>query len=150
MRSIAMLIVGVVALFGVGCGKNDKDAIQGTWSLVSMEAGGNAAPADQIKDEQIIITADKFTPVHGGTQEKDGESYKIDPGAKPKAIDVTATRKSRAFGKAEENVEIKTMKGIYTLEGDTLKFCFNEPDKDRPSDFASKGGQIFFTLQRAK
>jgi uncharacterized protein (TIGR03067 family) len=169
MRPYTLLVVGIVALFGVGCGKSDKDAIQGTWSVVSMEEGGRASKPEETKDDQVTITADKFTVVQGKRKEKQEETYKLDPGAKPKTIDLTMTMKTMKFEKVaaeigkgvevkqgekvkppEEKVEVKTLKGIYSLEGDSLKICFNMPDKDRPTEFAAKDGQVLITLKRAK
>jgi len=46
-------------------------------------------------------------------------------------IDITAPEGEQAG---------KTSKGIYHLEGDTLKMCYAVPDKDRPKDFESKPG----------
>jgi uncharacterized protein (TIGR03067 family) len=55
----------------------------------------------------------------------------IDPTKKPKAIDYEMT---------EGPTKGKTHLGIYELDGDTVKFCFAAPGKDRPADFTSKEG----------
>ena len=34
----------------------------------------------------------------------------------------------------------KTQLGIYEFDGDTVRFCFGSPGKDRPSEFAAKEG----------
>jgi hypothetical protein len=32
------------------------------------------------------------------------------------------------------------MKGIYALDGDSLKICVSQPKADRPTEFATKKG----------
>ena len=47
----------------------------------------------------------------------------------------------------------KQIKGIYELDGDTLKWAANEPGKtDRPKEFESKEGseRLLLTLKRDK
>ena len=34
----------------------------------------------------------------------------------------------------------KTQLGIYELDGDTVKFCFAGPGKDRPTEFTANDG----------
>jgi hypothetical protein len=34
----------------------------------------------------------------------------------------------------------KKVRGIYELDGDTLRFCVAPPDKDRPTEFTSRKG----------
>ncbi len=59
-------------------------------------------------------------------------TFKIDPTAKPKTMDSTATNGDNAG---------KTMLGIYELDGDTLKICWAPPGKDRgrPISRAAEG-----------
>jgi len=57
--------------------------------------------------------------------------FKIDPIKKPKTIDYTVT---------DGPEKGKTVLGIYELDGDTVKFCFSAPDKERPSEFTAKEG----------
>jgi hypothetical protein len=40
----------------------------------------------------------------------------------------------------EGQFEGKTMLGIYDLQGDTLRFCFADPGKERPTNFTTKAG----------
>src|SRR5437773_2528929 len=46
----------------------------------------------------------------------------------------------------------KTVKGIYKIEGDTITYCWAEPDKDRPKEFESKSGAgvTLMVLKRVK
>jgi len=100
----------------------DKDNIQGSWNFVTVEGNGEKVPAKKVKGK-IIITATKIT----FTFEKEEASYKLDPSKKPKHFDLVA--------------EGKTIPGIYLLEGDNLKLCWDASDKAiRPTKFNSKGG----------
>jgi RNA polymerase sigma factor (sigma-70 family) len=108
--------------------KADKDSLQGTWIPVSAEEDGKKIPEDVIKakDFEMVFAGDKVTlPVKGESKEF---GYKLDPDKKPKQIDL-------ALG------EGKTAKGIYLLDGDTLKLCVQkDPDGERPAEFVSKEG----------
>jgi len=57
--------------------------------------------------------------------------FTIDPAKNPKQIDYAMTGGPTTG---------KTQLGIYELEGDTVKFCFAAPGKDRPPDFTTKEG----------
>jgi uncharacterized protein (TIGR03067 family) len=110
--------------------KADKEKLQGTWQLVSSIGNGEKTPEDIAMRKRVIIKDDTIT-------EKEGEktinevTFKLDATKKPRAIDATPPGES---GKD------KTFLGIYSLEGDTLKFCFTLPGQERPSDFTSDPG----------
>jgi uncharacterized protein (TIGR03067 family) len=46
----------------------------------------------------------------------------------------------------------KTIRGIYELDGDTLRTCVSPPGEERPSEFAAKADTDFmlFVYKRAK
>jgi RNA polymerase sigma factor (sigma-70 family) len=106
--------------------KEDKDAIQGTWIVEKIEEDGeDASDTDdgkKIKSGLITITGDKLVLEGAGET-----SYKLDPTAKPKAIDL--------------DNGTKTFDCIYSLDGDTLKICAPLfPGGNRPTEVASKKG----------
>ncbi len=41
-------------------------------------------------------------------------------------------------------------KGIYSLDGDTLKWCVSTPGNDRPTKFATEGSSFLLVLKRAR
>jgi uncharacterized protein (TIGR03067 family) len=109
---------------------DDKEKLQGTWVWVEAERGGKKAGADEIKDFKMVFRGDKLSVDPGGDN-REG-TFKLDPAQKPKTIDLML----------EDGPEKgKTIRGIYSLDGDTLKLCFDDMgDNDRPTDFTSKEG----------
>jgi uncharacterized protein (TIGR03067 family) len=114
---------------------------EATWRFVSVEVEGRMIPAEILKDDSLVLKGRQFTStIQGKTT---NGVFKIDPTAKPKAIDVTFTD-----GPGKDN----SQKGIYELEGDTQKICFAAPGKPRPTEFSSKprSGQMIQVLEREK
>ena len=116
--------------------KNDLAALQGVWKVESAVAGGEKIPAEQQAKMGFTFKGNELIPADNP---KDVAVVKLDPGQKPAAIDLTEKNK-------------KTSLGIYEIDGDTLKLCFNEPGKPRPKTFESaKGSQtIYLVLKRDK
>jgi len=107
-------------------GKSDQDLIQGTWKVVEGERNGEKPPQEFLDNFKITFKGDKAIPEGGGGGEA---SFKLDTGKKPRQITVT---------RAEGN---RTMKGIYQLDGDTLKICFGGEGNDNyPTEFTGKAG----------
>ena len=131
------VIVPVIAvLFLVGA-DDAKDAIkkemaqlEGEWSMVSAEANGLSLPKETVESGKRVAKDGETTITIGG-QVYFKAKFTIDPTKKPKAIDYKMT---------EGPTKGKTHLGIYELDGDTVKFCFAAPEKDRPTDFTAKEG----------
>jgi len=123
--------------------RKDRAALQGAWKVVAAENKGEKVPAEDIKDLYLIFKGDA---IYSRQDNKNTEifSYLLDPSKKPKEIDLTlkvGPQKGR------------TERGIYLLDGDSLKICIqSNKDAARPRDFSSPAGsQISLTvLQRSK
>jgi RNA polymerase sigma factor (sigma-70 family) len=126
--------------------KTDNEKIQGVWKFDSGKINGQDPQGDEgasIKEATFEITADKLiAKLKDGTKES---KYKLDPTAKPKAIDIVYN----IPGGGEE-----ITRGIYKLEGDKLTLCAKHragPD-ERPTEFESKegSGMMLMVLKRVK
>jgi len=135
-----LLIAVVVVAAPAPDAKDDNKLIQGKWSVVSIEHGGEKEPADDIKKYKIVIDGNAFTANDGKKDEK--ATIKLDPDKKPKTIDITP----------EKDGGKEKIAGIYELKGDELKICFGKPGDGRPTEFASKRGteQTLVILKREK
>lgn len=136
MRNRRCLLVGI-ALFGlaVACPAADdaKTELEGTWELVSFEREGK--PVAFQGTSRSTITGNKFVFMRDGMLVTAG-TFKLDPTAKPKAMDSTYT---------EGPDKGKSFKGIYELKGDSLRFCRpGSPDDPRPTAFKSEAGSTAF------
>ena len=91
-------------------------------------------------DERRIreFTDDKYTLTPKEGEAISGTLKAIDSSQKPKHIDL--------------DVNNQTLKGIYELEGDTLKLCYNLISRERPTEFASKpdSGLVLVIHKRVK
>ena len=119
----------------------DKEKLQGTWTAMSHEAGGQKQ--DGGDGHTLTFDGNKFTIKKNEETEIEG-TYTIDSSKKPKHIDVK-------IEKAKENRhEGDTAKGIYELKEDTLRWCTEEPGGgERPDEFTTQDGSNACALSRA-
>ena len=79
------------------------------------------------------VASDGETTVRMAGQRFMRAKYTLDPSQTPKTIDYILT----------DGPDLgKTQRGIYELDGDTVKFCFVPPGADRPTDFTTKEGSV--------
>jgi uncharacterized protein (TIGR03067 family) len=136
--SLVALVVG----FLLGADSPVEDAakeakkLEGTWTAVSATKDGKELGKE--KDKEAVFSGDKLTLKGGGKEEK--FTYKLDPSQKPKTIDF------KSAGDAPKNSA--PGKGIYELNGGTLKLCIGPPNR-RPTEMSDKG-QVLFILKRKK
>jgi len=121
--------------------KKDLDQMQGNWHMTAMTVKGKSHGAEEIKKFKLIVKKDVYCVQVDG---KDHVSAKLVLRAdkKPKEVDL--------------GLETGPIyKGIYEIDGDTLKMCLNlssDADSERPKEFASEADSpmALFTWQRAK
>ena len=127
-----------------GCGAShtltEADAVQawqGTWKLVSCVSNGES----QIADVQWIVSGDSYTIRLSRQSGTDPYPFKLDP--KLKHIDVHHhdTPKGTYGGH---------LKGIYEVQGDSLKVCYDLKGQQYPKSFdAGRGSaQVVYQFQR--
>ena len=138
------LILGIVLVPAFAQSAEDaQKKLQGTWTATKAERDGKAA--DDVVGHRLSFTGNRFA-----IQSKDGKSlnagtFQVNASAKPAAID---------FEHTEGTLKGNTWKGIYALDGDTLKICDNASNmnKGRPAGFEAKSGSgyVLITFTRAK
>ncbi len=137
-----MLVAFVVGLLVAAAGADDKSAkgdqekLQGTWALVSGEHDGQPIPEEVAKTIKLTFTGDKVTLLHN--DQKNEGTFKLHSDKKPKGIDL--------------DLDSGAVKGIYQLDGDTLKIANAKPGDERPKEFPKKEGSglTVATLKRQK
>jgi uncharacterized protein (TIGR03067 family) len=114
--------------------ESEVKKFQGTWTFESSEAGGRQLPASELKGLILTFEGNKHT-VKKGNEVIQAGTQKLDPLRSPKAIDVTLT---------EGVNKGAVMLGVYEIEGDILKVCFDAAGKKRPMQFKSEPGSETF------
>jgi len=149
LAGVCMVALGLCGLPAGGAPENGRPAsaspdprLDGVWVGYVVEGRGenpNGGPVHlelTIKGDQIKARdmSGKQLPMTDGT-------YKVAPGNPPQ-MDGTNTR---------PNGRTQTYLGIYSVEGDTLKWCVANPNKDRPTAFEiprTGGGQFLLILRK--
>ena len=115
--------------------------LDGAWPAVAAERDGKNAT--EVVGHKLAFAAGKFTITRDGKTLYAG-TYTADAAKQPPQIDFVNT----------EGGLKGTWKGIFQLDGVTLKTCDNAPDmaKPRPSAFAAPAGSgyIFIVFMRDK
>jgi uncharacterized protein (TIGR03067 family) len=116
--------------------------LEGEWKVVAVEADGHEAGPDDNKRMRWVIKGNEIQATY-----PDGDTgkmtFKIDPGKKPKQIDLIAP----------EGATKGTDPGIYKLEGGRLTVCLRSDmskGKGRPTEFDGGPGLGMITFERVK
>ena len=140
-RILSVMVTLVAALLATGAPAQDGGNTQGAWIVVSAERDGK--PSAEVAGHRLTFSGDAFTIQLEGRTLYRG-TYSVESGRKPVQID---------FRHAEGGIKGKTWKGIYRLEGETLRICDNAPNmaKPRPTQFSTKPGSgvICIVFKRA-
>jgi uncharacterized protein (TIGR03067 family) len=112
-----------------GKGKADREKLQGDWKTESFLLNGAPLPKEkQFPDRLLTFKDETFSEVRGGKVAVRG-TFTLDPSKSPKWLDATFL---------EGGPKGETVRGIYELNGDTLRVCVGTPETDRPTVFESK------------
>jgi uncharacterized protein (TIGR03067 family) len=118
--------------------KKEQEKFEGAWSLVEVK-GGKAPPKKE--DAKLTFKGDKVTFMASDKTEE--ATYSVDPTKKPKEINVHMEKKGKK----------QTVKGIYELDGDTLKICHFSGKKSvegRPKELVANDETVLVVLKRDK
>jgi len=151
MRPFALLALVTTCSLVAGPGRGDdakKVSIEGNYTLVGLEVGGEKVPADElakipVAEKSFKITADQIVATN-----KDGKddpiTYKLDASKTPYLVDFV----EKKDGKAMKSF------GIAKIDGDSLIIIAVESEKveDRPKEFKTTKDNkaIMLTLQKKK
>ena len=121
MSLMAMLVIAADA---------PKNELEGRWDLVRVEHGGQVTPAWRSYYKHIYFDCKEYEYGSDANPSIRGRfdlgTYRLDPDRNPKELDFIAKHPGPG-----EN----TRKGIYELDGDTLRFALAEPGRPRPTKF---------------
>jgi uncharacterized protein (TIGR03067 family) len=143
LTGIILVCLTATALPGaddVDLGQRTK--FSGVWKGFTVEGRGENPDRGPVKLELTITEKTmKGLEFKGTNVVNHGEGeYVLDLGQDPKYLDAWKTN---------ENGRKQSFLGIYSLEGDTLKWCVS-PRKTRPTEFRTGDGGFLLILKRQK
>ena len=145
LAAVAGLLNGIAAAQNDAV-KNEMAKFNGRWQAVSVETDGKAMPRDEVAKVWLVVKGSNYT-FHVADQTIEG-THKLDPTKSPKRIAMTVVKSPDKKGTGE------TDKGIYLLEGDSLKICHFDSDEKsmqgRPKQLVADADTVLAVLKREK
>jgi len=103
---------------------SDQERLQGTWVLRSAERNGTATPEEVARHIRLVFDGDKLLTKN---RDKVTEAkFRLNPDTKPSEIDL--------------EMDGQVGRGIYILQGDSVKIVHGEVGDARPTEFAAPAG----------
>ena len=146
MRRFAILVAVLVGTPVVLAADPEEEVqaelqrLQGTWLYESYEADGKADDAERRKARTFLVGADAFLVREGGKIIQAGK-LKLDLDKTPHTFNGIVQA-----GEPKDGVLL----GIYALDKDTLKLCYDPAGQTRPKEFkaGAKSGHVAAVLKR--
>jgi uncharacterized protein (TIGR03067 family) len=145
---LCVLAISLIASAATGLPKDLKE-LQGTWSVTTIEKGGERPPKG-LQKLKVTFTTERMIMEASAPDEKPEKAFKreftfkIDSSKTPKSIDLVPL---------EEPNKGEVIEGIYQLDGDELKVCIpNQKMESRPTELKSPKGSplVLMSLKRSK
>jgi uncharacterized protein (TIGR03067 family) len=111
--------------------KTGLSKLEGTWVARSREYEGKVETKADLKGLTLVIAGDRFAFKSEGGQVGPEGTLAAHPSATPKSVDVKVAGKD-----GKEMV----LRGIYELDGDTLRTAVTQSGGDPPKDFTAEVG----------
>jgi uncharacterized protein (TIGR03067 family) len=117
----------------------DRDALQGTWKLVTFTDRGKSDEADIV----AVVNGDRIQFKLADDADPDNLfHFVLDSSVTPKAIDL---HKLDAKGQRNE----KAIEGLYEIDGDKLRLCVTTqpgPPWNRPAEMKAEEGSVILLV----
>jgi uncharacterized protein (TIGR03067 family) len=122
--------------------------LSGRWVLVSVESAGQKVLVQKALAKGMAFRFVRSELVWedptAAPDKQEQITFKTRSDAAPKEIDVTFVRAPGTV------VDGKTLLGIYSIEGDTLRICWSHKEGRRPKEFTGRKEPTLFILKRDK
>jgi uncharacterized protein (TIGR03067 family) len=119
----------------------ERQKLVGTWQGLVVNGRGERVDRGIAKLTEVVITPTKIRAKDDNVSFGEG-TYKLDLTQTPRRLDPTGT---------DGQVKGRDFLGIYTLEGDTLKWCVSNPGRARPTEYKTTPAvQFYMVLKRVK
>jgi uncharacterized protein (TIGR03067 family) len=135
MKTLLFLLLAPLG-FAWACPRAEEEQkkLQGYWKVLRAVKDGEEVPKEDLEELSLFFEGNVIQ-VKEGDKINDRFQFMLHPDMKPRGID---------FRFLEGKKKGRTDRGIYSLDGATLKICIQEnPKGDRPAEFVSqKGSEI--------
>ena len=127
-----LAVFGLLLAAGPGRGDEaaEKKKLEGVWRCVAVQRNAKEFPSPKGAEDELVVGADGLLFKVKVIKAEVKAGYALDPSQSPRHIDV----KLKADGKDDV-----VRKGIYELDGETLRLGLGAPGGDRPKSFDEKG-----------
>ena len=115
----------------------DINALQGTWTPVKAELGGEPMSDEVLKTIILKLNKNEYEVTVAGNP--DNGTWTLDSAAKPKGMTITGVKGPNAG---------KTFPAIYELKADTLRICYDLSGAKRPAEFKTSAGTKLYLIGR--
>ncbi len=139
LSRLTAAVLLLTPLAGADEAARELEKLQGVWAIASWEECGKEQSDEQTKKLTIVIKDESIAFKYEGQAKSLVMKLKLDPSAKPKAVDPVSTLREG---------QLAAM-GIYERDGDELKLIWSRNGMARPEEFSTKRGddRIFVKLR---